>query len=416
MRLSPDDPERRAGLRFNGRLFDSVKLKGRLDALVNENRDSESFVFGLPLPLEYFEDHFRIDLTLQKMGGKYFEMRQIDIVNLASGAALLRISVVGEACTVKIDFRYLVDTVIGEVDIANSDCDFDFSRGGLTTEELTDELDSELKAVQLLSTPFDKISKCDLKSRQQKGGSKFFLREKILKDWNGDYFSFHEQDGTYEGDSAQLEEVLLEGLCKKLLSGLEIAVYEGVNAADVLETVLFYNFFQVSDILSRIKSDNIRHLKLSPGTKLRFLYEEIFAKNIRYAISKMQDDIDDITYLPPNRFKSYQDDELQSRFGNLSADILKKLYKLREEKWYLTHVNSFIHYWCEQFGISKRSGMSHVDDLVELFEEESAFAATNLGYGLNQLQPLIFFSAIFNAKGNPIRDGGTCSQRLMSLI
>jgi AAA15 family ATPase/GTPase len=392
-------------------IMDSIK---DASGVVNRNATQANFTLSFPFSLAYFPDEFNLKLTYFYQGDKFLLM-DIAIQNVRLKTSLFSVKTVASDksnrnySTVKIDYAYLTEFLETELKELPEKKEFSLkdmirnpSEGEM--EDLAKQLHTEAREPVL---DFDKVDKCEL-NRQEKHRKFDFHLEKLMRKTPLDnYFDFSRMDESITPDLASIKDDLLKRLRDFSKEGWSSHHSASYTAAEIFESLLEDSFKGIS-INSVITKTDLYGLSVHEGNKLQFINEVLIEQNIQFALRNLHQDVHDITYIPPNRYRTYDSEMTVQQYGELSLDLLNKIQTVKIEEWWEEPIDKFISFWLKEFDVSTKFGRQALIDALALIEK-NAFQ-TDLGFGLNQLLPLILYSSIFNAKGMPVSGQGASAE------
>lgn len=370
---------------------------GGYGAVLNQNANDSSFFVECPFPLAYFPDEFSIKISYSK-SDRTFRLTKIEVINKTSAKLLLKVDTVPakrnekSESTFVIDYEYLfnfLERTLSNLGPKKEIRDlFDRSRG---TDSLLEHIRNQARRPL---TDFDKVLHFHMTRDKDYPKFAFHLEDLLRKKQLKAYFNF--KDASMPSET--LQKNLLNVLVEKHANGSTIKHSSNFTAAEVLEHFIEHGSVGLEG--DKTIPRHLAELKFKDGDKLEFVSDTLLRTNIKYALSEVQRTFSNLVYVPPNRFISYDSKDRSLPFGKLSEDLRLKLNELKAAGWWDEPVQRFIDYWLEEFGISLKLGRRTLLQGLQSFED--GFPDVELGYGLNQLLPLIYHSAIFNAVGDPI--------------
>lgn len=375
--------------------------------LVNVNSKDHSIVFVFPFPLAYFPDKFEMKLKYEFLDQE-FVLSNVEILNKNKGSALLSVATrrhgpiedknISDA---KIDYPYiyhfLEDRLRGLPENPTSIFDL-ISPDQPTTEEIDWMMEQQYKDSQEPMKNFYDLDKLSLKERNARNDFSWHLDDLLYDIRNGTYFDFIEKELS-GSDRFAAEQELIEKMTSSETrwAGIHNRKY---SAAEIIQSILENSLSNFSETHRLILSDFESTKDIQDGKKLKFLNKYLLKENIEFALSSLYQELYDLTYIPPNRFKSYGLDSAVNEFGELGLDLLTKINDIKAEDWWSEPIENFIRSWLEEFNIDASLFPNNISDVWASLQ--SGGKTVDLGFGLNQLLPLIYYCSIFNAKGSPV--------------
>jgi predicted ATPase len=173
-----------------------------------------------------------------------------------------------------------------------------------------------------------------------------------------------------------------------------------------------------SDVFELLGIDKLSmlNLKCEGTSKLRFVIYTLLFENINNALYNLQGLIKEIIYVPPYRISNKQ---LMASDIDVVTLIKDKLIALQYYNGWEEPADFFVNYWLKEFGIHEKIKFNSTSSVLEFLDENMASGKSNLvelGFGINQLIPLICLVSLDFHDSHKRKDDFTDFQRNLFLI
>jgi hypothetical protein len=420
---------------------------------VNFNSLDKEFSFSLPLELSYFKDNFNIELCYYLNENNNALLKSVRIVNLVNNSELFSLQASNLdklARTKKIDNRktksnpsletvlkFDIDYILiflDEIkrDFSNNQKINDFSNSSISTngnyeyndeEEKNEDLEwenyvrSRKEFLKKLSEDFHTAEACNLNDEEDNHSYDMQyvdLIERYSKVIDQDFFNYYSINQGFQKslkvdikENKELYSYALE-LEKEWLLSLKEGIkaeWSGNNVAWIMEYLsgqnassIYYEHIYDKNPKSGNKKLGLFNLERTPSEKTDFIFSDILIKNIFNAMQKLNSEINDLIYIPPNRVNNYKSINT-SLDQDITTVFIKRLNKMQYQDTYELPIEHFINYWLAQLKLDKRVNIKTIDDIIRMYstsERDNQGVNSDLGYGIGQLFPLICFMSLCN--------------------
>jgi hypothetical protein len=433
--------------KFADRLINPFDSIGKFSSKeVNSNKKNKEFSFMLPIELSYFPDKFDIELKYYLNENNNALLNGIRIINLTNDKDLFSLQSANLEenarkkdnkqnqkvfftfdSVLKIDVDYLIsflkelknnnpDYPGAPFDINEFFANYDSSseEHGIAMEEYNR---SQQEFLKKLREDFHKAERCNLfDTRNETNESSQSLQ---LLDWynqveNQAFFDYYSTDANpieqgkvdiKKNEKLYAYTVELENQWLLTLKTGIKGKWSGNNVASIMDlfdransNIIFEEIISTNPEKQVSQKLNLFNVRRSTSKKTDIIFNQLLVKNIFNAIYKLNSEINDLIYIPPNRVKNYK--SLNSYLDeDVTTTFIKRLNKIQYQDKYGLPIEHFINYWLSQLKLDTKLKIKTIDDLISLYSSkgtEDQSVNSDLGYGIGQLFPLICLLSLYN--------------------
>ena len=435
---------------FSDRLINPFDNIGKFSSSdINNHKKNKEFSFMLPIELSHFADKFNIELKYYLNENNIALLNGIRIINLTNKKELFSLQsdnleeIAREKengknsndltifdSIIKIDVDYLLNflkeyepVIPGNLpnSIADSISDLDeYCKSlGLNYKEVIEENERDNREfIKKNITDFDKTEKCTLSNFKNSinGASTLDLIDKYKDVENQGFFNFYstksdaiEHEKLNISENKELHAISIE-LENKLLKTLKTGIrktWSGNNIASIIDCFDSANHDLFSQRITSSNHEGLLEQRLKKinvtkkySVKKDIVFNLLLIKNIFDAIIKLNIEINNLIYIPPNRVKNYK-----FLYSNLNEDVtttfIKRLNNIQYQNIYDIPIEHFISYWLAELKLDKKLNIKKIEDLISFYSSNGSLGQRvnqDLGYGIGQLFPLICLLSLYNER------------------
>ncbi len=436
--------------KFSDRLINPFHNLGKFNSnVINDNNKKREFSFSLPIELSYFSDKFNINLHYYLEENNNALLCGVRIINLKTKKELFSLqsedleeiarkkddgnnknSWFTFNTTLKIDVEYLLH-FLNELKKKNTNLTNPLEPFIIHRKEddsIHEEDKNNSSKVQrdfykkLTKGDFNKTKKCPLSDNTNERIDN--IQDSYLFDYYKDiesqnYFNYHSTDKNKEiiniKEDIEIYEIAMEheknwiNLLKTggtvTWAGKDVASIMDFFSYDDLElslAPLTLSYIQKNDNTDINADDILKKINIFRifSKKTDFIFNQLLLKNIFNGLHKVNIEINDIIYIPPQRAKFNKSQNI-ALDQDITTTITKRLNKIKFQEKFDEPIEHFIKYWLAELNLEKKMKFETIDDLINLYsfsENDIKNINRDLGYGINQLFPLICLLSLYNEK------------------
>lgn len=377
--------------------------------IINRNNKSKRFKIELPFILDKFETKergtsFSILLEYKICKTNWAELYSFTILRNHDRFEIYKVQESGDGYELTLNLDFIIKRAYELASTAKPKEEINFQELFRQGEIRPTRPEDVFGDTEKHKTPFDKQNFCPLVTPNNCSSlpSLEDLARRLKKAWDQNFFFYKNLDGSDIDSSIykNLESVIEDfenSICKKK--------YNYKMLGERLSSRLNAETFHLDRVIDQSKID-LFNITISNFTeKHKLIFNEFFWESFRNGIDSLCRTIRDLEYISPNRFKGYtESNSILDEFRNATIIDLQNIRNDHSK----TEIIGDVQYWLNQFEIKVDKPIKDIDDLIALIHpadptlngNPAKSKATDMGFGINQLIPLIVRLPLFKLAYN----------------